>query len=94
MKSKMPEITTGQTVLIAKQKKRKKVHGKIPFLSHFLLLLVCIVNIFSRIRVESLNLMLINIYQSQNVTFIVVCLLPFTFNHSLWLLRQPLKYNA
>lgn len=93
MKSKMPEITTGQTVLIAKQKKRKKVHGKIPFLSHFLLLLVCI-NIFSRIRAESLNLMLINIYQSQNVTFIVVCLLPFTFNHSLWLLRQLLKYNA
>lgn len=50
MKSKMPEITTGQTVLIAKQKKRKKVQGKIPFRSYFLLLLACIINIFSQIR--------------------------------------------
>lgn len=49
MKSKMPEITTGRTVLIAKQKKRKKVGGKIPFLTHFLLLLVYIVNIFSQV---------------------------------------------
>lgn len=29
----MPEITTGQMVLIAKGKK-KEAHGKIPFLSH------------------------------------------------------------
>lgn len=48
MKSKMPEITTGRTVLIAKQKKRKEVDGKIPFLTHFLLLLVYAVNIFSQ----------------------------------------------
>lgn len=91
MKGKMPEITTGQTVLIAKQEKERKCL-KIPFLSHFLFSLVCFVNI---VRAdEGLNVMLINIYQSQKVTFIAACLLPFTFSRRVRLLGQPLKRNA
>lgn len=38
--------------------------------------------------------MLINTYQSQNGTFIVVFLLPLAFSHPIWLLRQQLKYDA
>lgn len=90
MKSKIPEITTGQMVPNRKKKESAwKDSFSFPYLAclhrqHFQ----------SDQRAEGLNLMLINIYQSQNMTFIVVCLLPFTFSHSVWLLRQPLKYNA
>lgn len=38
MKSKMPEITTGQTVLIAKQKKKKEGAWKDSFFYPFLTL--------------------------------------------------------
>lgn len=38
--------------------------------------------------------MLINIYQSQNVTFIVVSLLPFAFSHQVWFARAAAEVQC
>lgn len=89
-KVKCRKLLQGKRYWLPNRKKRKCL--KIPFLSHFSFSLVCFVNVLR--AGESLNLMLINNYHSQNGTFIVVRLLPFTFSHSVWLLGQPLKHNA